>query len=390
MKKLIFFIILLIISLKNSYSQTVADTSVYLVTCGPGTDTYSIYGHSALRVVISNPKSDMVYNWGVFDFDTPHFAWKFAKGRLNYMISEESFQHFLQSYFYEERYVYSQKLNVNSSEKLKILSLINENMKPENIYYKYDFFYDNCSTRIRDLIEKSVGKDLIYNVPEEKSVLSFRAMINQYQRPYPWLTFGINLLIGTPAEKKVSVRDKMFLPLEMQKELSKSVIRRNGKQDVLLQNPEVVLDFTAPMVHQKFLSSPAIVFTIILIIVVILSSKFKKRKNIDIMDKVLLFIFSVLSLFMIFFNFFTDHQATKWNLNILWLNPLIIVCFVLLLLKKDGAIWFKTASIFIMIFLVICLPMPQIFNIGIIPLAFILLIRISARAGFSWNPFSLK
>jgi hypothetical protein len=163
MKKLLLIsAFLLMLCLEQVYSQSASDTTIYLITCGPGTQTYSIYGHSAIRIVIPEKKSDMVYNWGVFDFNTPNFAWKFAKGRLDYMLIEESLPQFLGEYVYEKRYVYSQKLNINPQETERLVSLVKENLRPENAKYRYDFFYDNCSTRIRDIFEKSIGNNLLY------------------------------------------------------------------------------------------------------------------------------------------------------------------------------------------------------------------------------------
>src|SRR5512141_1421870 len=132
--KRIFFIsfVFLLISSTRLFSQLSNDTTAYLLTCGPGTETYSIYGHSALRIIIREKNSDTVYNWGVFDFDTPNFAWKFAKGRLDYMIAAESLKSFLGVYFFEQRYVHSQKINLEANEVKKLAELINENLRPEN------------------------------------------------------------------------------------------------------------------------------------------------------------------------------------------------------------------------------------------------------------------
>jgi hypothetical protein len=119
-KNLVMKKILLIVSLfslicfSKVFSQSGNDTLVYLITCGPGTETYSIYGHSAIRIAIPRMQSDNVYNWGVFDFDVPNFAWKFAKGRLNYSLGVESMQSFLQVYVYEKRYVNSQRINLTA------------------------------------------------------------------------------------------------------------------------------------------------------------------------------------------------------------------------------------------------------------------------------------
>ena len=382
--------ILLSISFRGICSQAGNDTLVYLLTCGTGTEIYSIYGHSALRVVYAENKRDLVYNWGVFDFDTPNFAWKFAKGKLDYMLAVEPMKDFLQVYIYEKRYVQCQKLNLSADETSRLIALINENLRPENIKYRYDFLYDDCSTRIRDLIEKSVGRKLLYPPESEAKPPSFRAMVGKYQVPLPWLNFGINLLLGSRTDKGASFRDRMFLPIDLQKELSEAVINRDGKMIPLLQNPDLILDFDPPVVKQQFLTMPAFVFTLFLIIVLIISSLVKNRKLIRLIDIAIFLAFSTVAVLMIFFNFFTDHLQLRWNLNIIWLNPIIIICLILMILKKEGIFWFRFLFYVLASFLIFQLILPQVFNIAIIPLVLILLIRSSARARFDWNPFSLK
>ena len=168
-----FTLILLFFSAKL-VAQDVSYVKIYLITCGPGTETYSIYGHSALRIVMPEGGSDIVYNWGVFDFNTPHFVWKFAKGRLNYMLAATTFERFQQEYFLEQRWMQVQEINLEPEEKIHLMQLIAENLQPENVAYLYDFFYDNCSTRIRDLLEKVLGNNLMYPPDDPKQVFSFR------------------------------------------------------------------------------------------------------------------------------------------------------------------------------------------------------------------------
>jgi hypothetical protein len=371
------------------FSQSANDTLVYLLTCGPGTETYSIYGHSALRILIPEKHEDTVYNWGVFDFSTPNFVWKFAKGRLDYLLMAESLKGFLQEYISDKRYVYSQRININAVETRKLVSLINENLKPENIMYRYDFFYDDCSTRIRDLLERAIGEKLKYPPPETGSIPSFRDLVAKYQSPYPWYKFGVDLIMGSTSDKKALFRDRMFLPIDMKNELSKSVIQRSEKMIPLLQNPVVILDFDAPLIKQKFLISPPFIFTMIVILILIMAGLTKSRRIIRTVDTIIYSVFSILSILMIFFNFFTDHQQMKWNLNILWLNPFIIICLVMLIINKSGTLWFKLVFYISACFIVLHPVLPQDFNIGAVLLAIILLIRSSVRSGFSWNPLSL-
>ena len=381
--------IISIVSFPKVLSQSSNDTIAYLITCGPGTETYSIYGHSALRIAIPGKHSDIIYNWGVFDYRTKCFAWKFAKGRLDYMLDTEITKGFLQSYFFEQRYVYSQRINIDSKELRKLTELINENLRTENIQYRYDFFYDDCSTRIRDLLEKSIGEKLKYPPPEPGKVPTFREMVAKYQNPYPWLKFGVDLLMGSTSDKKAHFRDQMFLPIDMRNGLSKTVVHRADKRIPLLQNPEIILDFNNPQIKQSFFTSPTFVFTILIIGVLILGALTKSRKAIRIIDIIIYSVFSVLALLMIFFNFFTDHLQMKWNLNIIWLNPFILVCLLMLILNKAGEIWFRIVFYISAAFLVIHFVLPQEFNIGFLLLDIIILIRSSMRSNFQWNPLSI-
>jgi hypothetical protein len=365
-----------------------SDTTVYLITCAPGTATYSIYGHSALRIVIPDKKSDIVYNWGVFDFDTPNFVWKFAKGRLNYKLDKSPFNSFLQEYLYEKRSVWCQKINFDRNELMKLTEMINENLKPENIYYRYDFFYDNCSTRIRDIIEKAAKNKLIYPPDVPRNMPTFRWKVGEYQKSYPWLKMGVDLIMGTPGDKKASFRDEMFLPLDLQKNLGKSVIGRDNMMVPLLQPVQTILEFDPPDVRQYFYKAPVFVFTLIFILIIFLSTMQKKQRLVHFMDIVLFSLFSALSVLMIFFNFFTDHQQMKLNINIIWFNPFIIICLIYLLLGKNGQLWFRLVFCLSAVFLPLIIFVPNSFNNSFLPLIFILTLRSSARGNYHWNPLS--
>jgi hypothetical protein len=389
-KIFVFGFLFCLISLKTGYSQTSNDTIAYLLTCGPGTETYSIYGHSALRIAISEKASDNVYNWGVFDFNAKNFAWKFAKGRLDYMLIAEPLDTFLRGYFFEKRGVYSQKINIDAKEVKKLIELVNDNLKPENAKYRYDFFYDDCSTRIRDLLEKSIGEKLLYPPSETGSIPTFRDMVGKYQNPYPWLKFGVDLIMGSTSDKKARFRDRMFLPIDMKNGLSEAVVNRDGKMIPLLQNAEVLLDFEAPVTKENFLTAPPFIFTFILIIVLILSGIIKRQKTIRFIDISIYSVYSVLSVLMIFFNFFTDHQQMRWNLNIIWLNPFILFCLISLILNKPGIIWFRLVFYVSAFFIVAQFVLPQEFNIAFSVMAIIIMVRSSVRCEFDWNPLTLK
>lgn len=382
-------LLFLLAGISDALAQENQEVEVYLITCGPGTETYSIYGHTALRIVIPSRNSDLVYNWGVFDFSTPNFAWKFAKGRLEYMLGVESLNSFLQDYFFEQRWVESQKINLEPDEIEIMFRLIAENLKPENIKYRYDFFYDDCSTRVRDLIEESLGDKLIYPGESKGKIPTFRQKTGEYQKPYPWLNLGINLLMGSPGDRKASFRDRMFLPEELQKVFSDTRIKRGEESISLLEKPVRLLEFDSPSQRRIFIISPVFIFSIILLIVILITGLSRSEKANRITDIVIFSIFSVLALLMIFFNFFTDHQQMKWNLNIIWLNPFIILCLISLIFNLNKLIWFRITFFITALYLVFGPFLPQEFNTSFIPLILILLLRTSVRSAFRWNPYTL-
>ena len=388
MQKIIFFLsLLLFAALPELFSQEDKGIEVYLITCNPGTETYSHYGHSALRIVIPEKNSDLVYNWGVFDFSTSNFAWKFAKGRLEYMLLADSFENFLSGYIFEKRSVYQQKINMEPGEIEKMFNLISENLKPENVRYRYDFFYDDCSTRIRDLLEKSIGTKLLYPPAETKKLPTFRQKVGDYQRDYMWLKLGIDLIMGIHADKKASLRDQMFLPFDLQRGLSETVINRGNKMIPLLQNMESVIDFELPDHNRNIFFSPPLILGFILVLIIIFSATYHGTGINKLVDIVLFTVFSVLAMLMIFFNFFTDHMQMKWNLNIIWLNPFLILCLVSLVFNRNRQIWFKLVFFLALIFILPLFLLPQVFNNALVPLALIIILRSSIRSGFSWNPF---
>jgi hypothetical protein len=388
-RSLLTILVILTLNFEGLFSQVSNDTTFYLITCDPGIETYSVYGHSALRVVIPGTQSDLVYNWGVFDFNTPNFVWKFAKGRLDYMLGVYPYNRFLQDYMIENRAVISQKINLEPVEKLRMMLLLQENMKPENRLYRYDFFYDDCSTRIRDLLEKILGDKLIYPPDETNDIPTFREKIGSHLEMYPWLKMGIDLLMGTPGDKKAGFRERMFLPEDLHRNLSQVVVNRDRKMVPLLQSTETILDFPPPEVKTGFYATPIFIFMLLFILLVVISAWLRNSAVMNYIDMAIFLAFSGLSLLMIFFNFFTDHQQMKLNLSIIWFNPFIILCLYPLIAGKKSFLLFRLVFFLALIFVPLIIIMPAAINSSFVPVVFILLLRSSARSGFQWNPLNL-
>ncbi len=238
--KAIKFIILLLIGL-NSYAQgDSCNLKISLLTCGPGADLYSIWGHTAIRVVEKNTGRNLVFNYGTFDFDDPDFYTKFTRGKLLYFVSISSYTNFLYEYQYEGRSVIEQELNLNCGEKQKLSEALHVNTKEENKYYSYDFALDNCSTRPRDVIINNSNDSVNFKNIFPDPIPSYRDLIHENLDKYhqPWSKFGIDLILGRRLDHRPSNVDAMFLPYYVMKGFDSATV--NNKP--LVSSKKIILN----------------------------------------------------------------------------------------------------------------------------------------------------
>ncbi|HUS86269.1 MAG TPA: DUF4105 domain-containing protein [Bacteroidales bacterium] len=374
---LIFFIIHILIS--QTWSQT-SSTEIYLLTCDPGTESYSMYGHSALRVADTSRNLDLVYNWGVFDFSTPNFNYQFAKGRLDYMLGVYSYDNFLKEYAFTKRSVYSQVVNLDETDMLRLLIMINENAKPENRNYRYDFFMDNCATRIRDIFETILGEDLTYPDESIETLPTYRERLNEFLAAYPWLHLGIDLLIGSPGDDKCDLRGSMFLPDWLQRNLSLATVKSSTANYPLLGPVETVLLFDRPDMKIPFYKEAWFILSIIMLGILIITFRLRNRLFQNLFDLILFIVLILLSFLMVFTNFLTEHVAMGLNFNIIWLNPLWLVS-IYALFAGDKFKWFWRTQIGLsLIFMILITLIKQSINPAIIPVVLIVIIRAYYRS----------
>jgi hypothetical protein len=360
-------------------AQVTENADVYLLTCAPGNATYSIYGHTALRICVIGTEIDRVYNWGIFDFSTPNFAFRFAKGRLDYMLGSYSYDTFIYEYVNEGRAVWSQPLNLTTAEKRKLFSLINENLKPENVKYRYDFFFDNCATRIRDILVASASDSIIFPVKEKQK--SFRQLVDPNQKVLPWIDFGADMLLGLQADRKASPADEMFLPAYLMENLSASVIVHDGNREPIVGEPVTVVDMPAVSAGARTWM-PQLVFYLVLLFVILVTFVLGKPLLGRITDIVLYIIFSVLALLLIFTNFFSEHDALHFNLLILGINPLIPVLTGYIMAGKKAVLLSRIALIISLLWIPVSLIAGQGINPALIPLVLIIIVRLFKHSGF--------
>lgn len=314
------------------------NTQISLLTCDPGSEIYSLFGHSAVRVKNEEKNFDVVFNYGTFDFQTPNFTLKFMRGKLPYRLAVASYGSFLKEYHYFKRGVREQVLQINNSQKEDIIRFLENNAKPENAEYKYDFFYDNCSSRIRDVFEKTLHYPPQYS---GENKLTFRNLLHRYLEAWPWLCTGIDIIIGSKADKIADASAQMFIPDKLHDNLASAQL--NGHN--LLGDTYDVLIFERT--EASFLITPRLINFLLLLVIAFLYYK-RKFNWLDVMFKLWLAFAITAMLLIVFLWFFTDHQATKINYNLLWLSP-----FYLGFLTKNNKVkW--VISIFLIVIFILC------------------------------------
>jgi hypothetical protein len=314
------------------------DVQISVITCDPGNQLETMYGHNALRVLDPYTGSDVVYNWGTFDFNTPNFMIKFMRGKLPYTLSVANYSNFLYEYRYHKRGVTEQVLKLDSIQKINILTAVAKNMLPENKEYKYDFFMDNCATRIRDILTKSVP---LIQVDDPSSSKTFRTLIKEYQAKMPWTDFGIDIIIGSKADKLANASESCFLPDYLSSMIGRLHIE-NSTKDRLVSEKRNVLSFSKFMGHgiTSKLWQPWFFFLLLLFLEILLFFRYRSGGNqplsLRYYDNFWMSTLVFVSIVILVMWFLTDHVPTKNNFNLLWANPLWILWF-----KYKNTRWFK-------------------------------------------------
>lgn len=296
---------------------------ISLLTCGQGNTIEAIYGHNAIRVRDYERQIDVTYNYGTFDFDTPHFAIKFMRGKLPYKISASRYEDFLSYYHDSGRSVTEQVLNLDSLEKVSIIRFLNENMLPENREYMYDFFMDNCATRIRDVLENHV-QHLNWNHSGSPDK-TFRQIIKEYQSHLAWTDFGIDLIIGAGADKIADYREVTFIPDYLSVAVSHMT---SGHTPISLEKSRrLILEGQTELSDTPFILSPVFIFALLFLIEIVRFKTHVVNRSLlsfwHFYDQVWMFMLLLAGVLMIFMWWGTDHIHTKQNWNILWANPLL-------------------------------------------------------------------
>ncbi|MBP6826996.1 MAG: DUF4105 domain-containing protein [Saprospiraceae bacterium] len=320
MKQFFLFALALLFAghLFSQRSPTLSDSArVSLMTVAPGEFLYSTFGHSALRVYDMQNRLDRCYNYGTFDFDQPGFILKFCRGKLLYFLDIEPYRGFEYSNLQDKRGMQEQVLNLNKEQKQRLFDLLQENAKEENRFYKYDFFYDNCATRIRDIVKEAFYQDLVYDSTHLALGTTMRQLLHPYLADKPWTSFGIDLVLGYASDKRARPEDFMFLPDHMHDIFATTRIK---DATPLVKSERRIPDWPFPAVQSKavFFGNPLLVMSLVAVIGLLCMANPRTER---IFDTIFWFVLGIAGAIIAFLWFATDHTATKTNLNILWALP---------------------------------------------------------------------
>ena len=345
---------------------------ISLMTCSPTDDNvYTLYGHSAIRIYDPVTKTDVVYNYGMFDFAQPFFIYRFAKGETDYWVQSYRFERYLLEYIGRGSGVYEQVLNLLPEEKEALFQALVWNERPENRVYRYNFFFDNCATRPVAMIEKYIQGVVKYALPTEYP--TFRDIINYCTRNHPWVTFGCDLVLGEPTDRKMTQKESFFLPSTLQKAFNKAEIERGHSTVPLVLktntfNEEDALTEPFP----SFLTSPIACFSLLLIFLLTITyTEWKRKTHYRWVDIPLFFAAGMGGLVLYFLSFISVHPCIFPNISILWMHPFHLFGVVLFSLKKYNSMAFRYHFInfaAILVMSVAWIFIPQHFNIAFIPL----------------------
>ncbi len=330
---------------------------------------YSLFGHTALRIQDSTHQTDWVYNYGNFDFNDPDFYSKFVKGKLDYFLSVEDLPSFLYEYQVTHRNVMEQLLLINDASKRAIKKALDSNLVGKNRYYKYDFLYDNCTTRIRDILENHAG--LTVNKQLASTGTSFRDMIHAYldRGGMAWTKLGMDLLLGRPTDKKVSIQESLFLPDYLLKGIDSSTNLPSHKS---------ILDMQGYGEDRKSINWPLWVLSVLAALLLLLSYLPNKQAVIitRISDFILLLLTGLLGCLLLFTWFGTDHGSFAQNYNLLWALPTqAIAAFLIGKKQRWLTSYFLVCSIIYGGLLAAWFWLPQHLNPALIPITLLLFVK---------------
>lgn len=382
------FLVLFLTALAQAVNKNQSDSvRISLLTCAPGEEIYSLFGHTAIRYEEPAKGIDIVFNYGLFNFNTPNFMLRFALGETDYELGAIPYERFAAEYEYFGRSVWKQELAIDQVEKEKLISLLEENLRPENRIYRYNFFYDNCATRPRDKIEEAIHGKVIY-LPRTKNgeTKSFRDIVHQYTLKHPWAQFGIDFCVGSEADKPITDRLKMFAPFYLKTAFENAQINRDSLHLPLVSRTEKIIDCerwaeneSAPETDIWDTMTPMRCSLLLLIIVAgVTIYGIRHKKSLWGLDVLLFAVAGIAGCVIAFLALFSQHPAVSSNYLLFVFHPLHLFCLPFFIYKErkgQKSRYHIANAIVLTLFIALFITIPQRIDFAVLPLALCLLIR---------------
>lgn len=303
--------------------QSMDSVEIGLLTCGAGDEVYSLYGHTAIRYHDKGREQDLAINYGMFSFKQKFFVPRFVFGLTDYEMGIIPFQTFVDEYHTARRWIIEQLLNLTREEKWAITQAIDENYRPENRVYRYNYFYDNCTTRARDMITDHIQGNVVYPI-NTHILASYRSMIHECTASYPWASFGNDLLLGVKADAKTNYNARQFLPDSLMQDFAHAIIiDTHGHRRALVDSTFHIL--YEPNLHgvaHSSLLKPITCALIFLLIVLTVCAIEWSTKRVWWGFDALIMILNGLAGFILFLMIFSKHPTVSLNFQILAICPL--------------------------------------------------------------------
>lgn len=346
-KGLLYIVLTFILSVVNATAGAQSmrnpdSIQISLLTCSPGKEVWAQYGHTAIRYYDKESGEDLAINYGIFSLDQTYFIPRFVLGMTDYRMGVQPMDMFLAQYSYEGRGVIEQVLNLSAEDKEVIYKALQENMKPENVVYRYNYFFDNCTTRARDMLVNHLHGKVVYPPAEEDA--TFRSMIHKWNNKYEWSQFGEDLLLGVNADRKTTKSEQQFLPENLRNDFDKATYK--GKP--LVKETNVLLDAETEVAEPTFPLSPlsiALIFTAISLVMMLFSYC---RQQVYWAWDLALMLTSGLMGIIFFVMIFSQHPCVSLNFILLFFNPLPLF-FLYNTIKKKKIIWWKIWGVLIIL-----------------------------------------
>ena len=386
MRKLL-VLFLLFVGILSTNASSMDRVRISLLTCAPGSEIYALFGHSAIRYENPDQQEDWVFNYGMFSFKDPNFVMRFVKGETDYQLGVIPFAYFEAEYAMRGSSVYQQVLNLTNDEKELLVNLLKENYLPANRVYRYNYFYDNCTTRARDKIEESIQGKVIY--PKNEKEVSFRDILHEFMVDSHWSEFGIDLCLGSEADQPIDERKQMFAPFYMLGAARGAMIHR-GDTVVPLVLEEVKIVDAVLEDEPAFPLSPIFCSLLLLLVtMVVVAWSICKGRSCLAWNALLFFLQGIGGCIIAFLFFFSLHPTVGSNWLLMLFNPLPLLYLPVLIYrgikgKKDPYHWYNLVCL--TSFMILIPFLPQEFNPTVLPLALsLILVSVGHLYTYYWK-----